>query len=78
MIFVLSMIDSLLAPYSTLNSRGVSVSSILAERVSPIREDTRRWVYARNVPEGRLRVVFAGNTTGWHRNGIMKELLVEW
>jgi len=22
-------------------------------------------------------VVFAGNTTGWHRNGIMKELLVE-
>jgi endonuclease YncB( thermonuclease family) len=22
-------------------------------------------------------VVFAGNITGWHRNGIMKELLVE-
>ena len=30
-----------------------------------------------SVREKRLREVFAGSTTGWHRNGIMKELLVE-
>jgi endonuclease YncB( thermonuclease family) len=42
-----------------------------------IRKDTDNWVYAPVVREKRLRVVFAGGTTGWHRNGIMKELLVE-
>jgi len=30
------------------------------------------------VREKCLREVFVGSTTGWHRNGIMKELLVEW
>jgi len=27
---------------------------------------------------GCLREVFVGSTTRWHKNGIMKELLVEW
>jgi len=44
------------------------------EQLTPIREDTESKVYASNVREKGLRVVFAGNTTRWHRNGIMKEL----
>ncbi len=43
----------------------------------PIRKDTVSWGYVTNVLEKRLRVVFAENTTRWHRNGIMKELLVK-
>jgi len=49
-----------------------------SQRLWPIREDTESWVYAPIVREKCLRVVFAGSTTGWYRNGIMKELLVEW
>jgi len=45
---------------------------------SPISRDTERWVCVPVVREKGLRVVFAGGTTGWHRNGIMKEPLVEW
>jgi len=47
------------------------------EQLTPIREDTESKVYASNVREKGLRVVFAGNTTRWHGNGIMKERLVE-
>ncbi len=43
-----------------------------------MRKDIKNWVYAPIVREKYLRVVFAGSTTGWHRNGIMKELLDEW
>jgi len=50
----------------------------ISQRLWPIREDTESWAYAPVVREKRLREVFAGSTTGWHRNGIMKELLVEW
>jgi len=44
---------------------------------SPIGGDTESWAYASNVRENCLREVFVGNITGWHRQGIMKELLVE-
>jgi len=37
----------------------------------PIREDTESWACASNVRKTYLRVVFAGNTTGWHRKGII-------
>jgi len=43
-----------------------------------MRKDIKSWAYAPVVREKCLRVVFAGNTTRWHRNGITKELLVEW
>ncbi|MEE8114005.1 MAG: hypothetical protein V3T23_06585 [Nitrososphaerales archaeon] len=48
-----------------------------SRQLSPISRDTGSWVYASNVRERCLREVFVGNITGWHRNGIMKELLVE-
>ncbi len=46
-------------------------------QLSPISGDTEDWAYAPVVREKHLRVVFVGSTTGWRRNGIMKELLVE-
>jgi len=45
--------------------------------LSPIKEDTENWACASNVREKCLRVSCAESTTGWHRNGIMKELPVE-
>ena len=50
----------------------------ISQRLWPIREDTESWAYAPVAQEKCLRVVFAGSTTRWHRNGIMKGLLVEW
>ena len=49
----------------------------ISQRLWPIREDTESWAYAPVVREKCLREDYAGSTTGWHRNGIMKELLVE-
>jgi len=46
---VVPTFDSLLAPYSTLNSRRVSVSFILAERVFP-KEATASVIDAMFVP----------------------------
>jgi len=44
---------------------------------SPIGGDTESWAYAPVAREKCLREVFVRSTTRWHRNGIMKELLVE-
>jgi len=49
----------------------------IGRQLSRIRKDTGRRAYAPVVRERCLREVFAGSTTGWHRTGIMKELLVE-
>jgi len=57
---------------------GLGILNGIDYQFLPIREDTEKWVYVPVVREKRLRVVFAGSTTGWHRNSIMKELLVEW
>jgi len=56
---------------------GLGILNSTGRQFSPIGRDTESWAYASNVREKCLRVVFAGSTTGWHRNGIMKELLVE-
>src|SRR3989338_7810728 len=54
---IVSIIDSLLAPYSTLNSRRVSVSSILAERDSPpdwcFENSLDGFFYGLNEPQGK-------------------------
>jgi hypothetical protein len=57
---------------------GLGILNSTGRQPSPIGGDTENWAYASNVREKGLRVVFAGNTTRWHRNGIIKELLVEW
>ena len=56
---------------------GLGILKSTGRQPSPIGGDTESKVYASNVREKCLRVVFAGSTTEWHRNGIMKELLVE-
>ncbi len=45
--------------------------------LSPIKEDTESWAYVIVVPKRHLNGGSVRNTTRWHRNGIMKELLVE-
>jgi len=56
---------------------GLGILKSTGRQPSPIGGDTESKVYASNVREKGLRVVFAGSTTRWHGNGIMKELLVE-
>ncbi len=46
--------------------------------LSPIKEDTESLAYVIVVPKRHLNGGAVRSTTGWHRNGIMKELLVEW
>ncbi len=56
---------------------GLGILKSTGRQPSPIGGDTESKVYASNVRGKGLREVFVGSTTGWHRNGIMKELLVE-
>jgi len=76
-----SQVNALVEDFINCALRREGIQSILNStgwHLSPIKEDTESWACASNVREKCLRVVFAGSTTGWHRNGIMKELLVEW
>ena len=54
-----------------------NIDEAISDRRSTIK-DIKNWVYSPVVREKCLRVVFSGSTTRWSRNGIMKELLVEW
>jgi len=47
------------------------------QHLSLIKEDTESWACAQGVPRRYLDGGYAGSTTRWSRNGIMKELLVE-
>jgi len=52
--------------------RGIRLVCILNGidyQFSPIREDTEKWVYVPVAREKCLRVIFAGNTTGWSGSG---------
>jgi len=48
---------------------GLGILNSTGRQPSPIGRDTESWVYASNVREKYLRVVFAGNTTGWSGSG---------
>jgi len=52
-----------------LRREGLGILKSIDWQFSPIREDTEKWVYVPGVREKCLRVVFAGNTTGWSGSG---------
>jgi len=49
--------------------RGNRFHKLCGRQPSPIGRDTESWAYASNVREKCLRVVIAGNTTGWSGSG---------
>ncbi len=56
---------------------GLGILNSTGRQPSPIRKDIENWAYVIVVLRGYLNGGIAGSTTGWRRNGIMKELLVE-